>query len=76
MRGVGEVAEGGRAVNELTKEFFDNRAEQAKIKLAITEAIPPGVFYHNLCIAVAELLRNYVADSYKDDVFTKWHNEG
>lgn len=35
-------------MRKLTKAYFDNKTEQAKIRTAILEAIPAGIFYHNL----------------------------
>lgn len=54
-----------------TEEYFQNKQEQAKIKIAINTAVPVGVHYHNLIIAMSELLKTYVEEAYKDEVFSK-----
>ena len=57
--------------SKLTKEYFENRKQQGEIKLAIMESIPRNVYYHNLIIALAEILHRMVEASYQEDVFTK-----
>ena len=52
----------------LSKEYFKNRQEQAKIKLAVIEAIPEGVRYDNLIIALSELLREYIWKVFEKDM--------
>ena len=52
-------------------EYFENKIQQSQIKTAIVEALPTGVYYHNLIIALSELLKNFVEDSYQEEVFTK-----
>ena len=59
----------------LTEEFFDNKAEQNKIKIAIHRAIPEGVFYHNLVIVLSEIIKDMVWEMTKEDVFQRSHNE-
>ena len=56
---------------ELTKQYFENKAEQSKISIAILEAIPKGVRYHNLVAVLAELLQRFVIEMTRDDVFGK-----
>lgn len=56
------------------KEFFENRKEQAEIKIALTEAIPQNVYYHNLVVALAEMLARAIQEQQKEDVFHKWED--
>ncbi len=56
---------------KLTKEFFENRKQQIEIKSALDAAIPPGIYYHNLIIALAGMLTWAVNEAYKDDVYKK-----
>lgn len=62
-------------VRKIPTEYFKNRQEQAKIKLALTEAIPVGVYYHNLIIALTEMLERAVTTTYEEEVFHKWDKE-
>lgn len=50
---------------QYTQEYFDNQVEKNRIKGAILGAIPKGTHYHNLIIALAELLTFFVSDSVK-----------
>lgn len=54
--------------HRLPPEYFQNRQEQARIKMLIVEAIPEGVFYHNLIIALAELLAGYTEKAFREKV--------
>ena len=54
-----------------TDEFFQNNIQQAEIELKLTEAIPPGIYYHNLVLALTNMLRRAVWESYKELVYTK-----
>lgn len=56
---------------ELPQEYFDNKAEQSKIKQAVLECLPTEVYYHNIIIALAEMLAQFTKDAFKDDVFRK-----
>ena len=56
-----------------TEEFFDNKAEQNKIKSAIHQAIPEGIFYHNLVIVLSEMIKDMVWEMTKEDIFKKSH---
>ena len=58
-------------MSDYTKEYFENRKQQNKIKLLVNEAIPVGVYYHNLIIAFAEMLTDFTWQSFKKDVFKK-----
>jgi hypothetical protein len=62
-------------MTQLTEQFFKNRQEQNKIKLALTEAMPVGVYYHNMIIALTDLLVTAVNEAYKDEVYKKWKPE-
>lgn len=60
-------------MRKLTEEFFDNKSEQNKIKSAIHQAIPEGIFYHNLVIVLSEIIKDMVWEMTKEDVFKKAH---
>lgn len=57
----------------LKKEFFDDRSEQAKIKLAIVEAIPEGVYWHNLVAVLFELAHDYSSQWVSIRLRRRWH---
>ena len=52
---------------KLPKRYFEDRKEQAQIKHAIVVAVPEGVAYSNLVIALAEVLREYVHDCFREE---------
>ena len=56
---------------QFREEYFENKQEQAKIKLAILHAIPEDVYYHNLIIVLADLLMRFTAASFEEEVLTK-----
>lgn len=56
---------------QLPPQYFENKKEQSQIGEAILKAIPENVYYHNLIIAMTELLAGFVARAYKEDVFKK-----
>ena len=60
-------------MRKLTDEYFANKQEQSKIKMAIHEAIPTDVYYHNLIIVLSEILQSMVYAMLKEEVFTKAH---
>jgi len=60
-------------MRKLTEEFFDNKVEQNKIKSAIHQAIPEGIFYHNLVIVLSEIIKDMVWEMTKEDIFKKSH---
>lgn len=51
-----------------TKHYFDNQAQKAEIKQALTAAIPVGVTYYNLITALAELLAEWSHLAFTDEV--------
>lgn len=53
---------------QLKPEYFKNRIEQSQIERAIIEAIQPGMYYHNIVCALANLLRHYTQQMVKDEV--------
>lgn len=55
----------------LSDEFFQNKVEQNQIKEALIRAIPENVYYHNLIIALAEMLHDAAQQAFKEDVFTR-----
>ena len=56
---------------QLREEYFENKQEQNKIRLAILQAIPEDVYYHNLIIVLAELLGRFTAAAFEEEVLTK-----
>lgn len=58
-------------MTQLTNEYFQNKKQQAVIKGKLLEAIPANVYYHNLIIALAELLADMTRLAWRDDVYTK-----
>ncbi|CAK0756336.1 hypothetical protein CCP3SC15_2150007 [Gammaproteobacteria bacterium] len=58
-------------MRKLKDEFFQNKIEQGKIKSALWEAMPVNVYYHNLIIALAEMLLRCIELAYKDEVHNK-----
>jgi len=54
-----------------TEEYCQNRKQQDQIKSLVNEAIPSGVYYHNLIIAFADMLKDFTWQSFKEDVFKK-----
>ena len=60
-------------IRKLTDEYFENKREQARISLAILEAIPEDVFYHNLIFVLSGLLQRMVEGAYSEDVFSASH---
>lgn len=52
----------------LSPDFFANRKEQLQIEEAIILAIKPGMYYHNIVIALANMLRHYTQEMVKDEV--------
>lgn len=55
--------------------YFENKREQSDIKQAILDAIPRDVFYHNLNAVLAELLRDFIGYSTRDELFTRGRAE-
>ena len=54
-----------------TKEYFANRIEQGKIKEALWKAMPTNIYYHNVIIALSEMLSRCVDENYQEDVMHK-----
>jgi hypothetical protein len=53
-----------------TDEYFQNQIEQSQIEAAILKAIPVNVYYYNLIIVLAKLIKDFVIDNFKEQVFT------
>jgi hypothetical protein len=51
-----------------TDEYFKNQTEQAKIKQALTAAIPRGVTYYNLVMSLTQLLQEWMRLAFQDEV--------
>lgn len=51
-----------------TQYYFDNQAQKAEIKQAMTAAIPAGVTYYNLVMALTELLQDWARLAFADEV--------
>ncbi len=47
------------ASHELGPAYFKNKMEQTRIKIALTDAIPPLCEYRNLIAALTEMLTTY-----------------
>lgn len=58
-----------------TDEYFENKVQQGQIKKALLLAIPEGVYFHNLLIALAELLADNTRRAFTEEVFTKRVNK-
>lgn len=54
----------------LTYDYFKNRTEQKTIAYAILAAIPPNVRYHNVIVALTDVLGNVVQLAYAEGAFT------
>lgn len=52
----------------LPPEYFQNRQEQARIKTLIVEAIPVGVRYDNLIIALVGLLQEFATKAFRNKI--------
>lgn len=50
-----------------TQHYFDNQAQKAEIKQAMTAAIPAGVTYYNLVMALTELLQDWAHLAFADE---------
>ena len=58
-----------------SKAFFDDNEEQAQIKLALTLAIPKGVHYHNLFIALSEMTAGIAGEWARGRNLKRWHKK-
>jgi hypothetical protein len=47
---------------QISPEQMSDRAEQARIVMALTEAMPENVHYHNLVMALAQLQQRIVGE--------------
>jgi hypothetical protein len=56
---------------DISQENSLNLQEQAEIELALTTAIPKNVYYHNLIIALTNMLVYTVNEAYKNVRRTK-----
>lgn len=60
---------------KLTDAYFDNQIEKSRIKSKLTESIPEGVTYFNLVLALTELLQEWSALAFEEEVMT-YHKGG
>jgi hypothetical protein len=51
--------------------YFDHKAQQARLKSAILGALPDdgSIYYHNLIIALSELLADFSQQAFKEEVY-------
>lgn len=56
-----------------SKEYFENREQQASLRQAILHALPDNgtVYYHNLIIVLAELLVDFTRMAFSEEVYTR-----
>lgn len=54
--------------HKLTEEYFKNQNEKARIKTALTAAIPTNVTYFNLIIALTEMIHEWAGLAFEDEV--------
>ena len=51
---------------KLPQKYFDDKKEQAEIKMAVTDAIPKDVRYSNLIVAFSEMLTYFARKQFED----------
>ena len=56
-------------MHKYTPEYFGNRAEQARIASALYAAIPDGVEYYNLVIALSQMINTMLDKAFNDEIF-------
>lgn len=56
---------------KLPPEYFINRVRVIELKTALVKAIPPMSYYHEINVALAEVLAEMVASEYKDEMMGK-----
>ena len=61
---------------DYTHEYFENRQQQSRIKTIVHEALPDGIYYHNLIITFAEMLADFTWQAFKEEVFRKGIKNG
>lgn len=53
---------------KLGPKYFDNRKEQNRLKGSIHAAIPIGAKYYNVIIVLTELIAEFAALSFREEV--------
>lgn len=62
-------------MRKLGKAYFENLEEISMIKEGVWRSIPQGYFYHNIILALADVLSECVRLSLKEELFNKSHTK-